>query len=383
MAATLYDALATLPDPRSRHGQFHPLPAVLGLVALALLMGRKSLAGIARFGRQHGAPLAHALGFRRGKTPAVSTLSRTLRRLDAARLEAILAGWLQGRVDPAAVRHVSIDGKVLRGSRDGDVPGHHLVAAYAPQVAGVLAQVRVGNTTNEHKAALELLGLLPVRGRVVVGDAMFCQRDLAERVVADGGDYVLVAKGNQAGLQTDVGAGFGFEAAARAIAAATSPSGRTTAGGAGAGGDDRGQGARAAGEADAADDIAADPARHVGGVEAGVRTAAGADGRGRDVGGGGVRGHQPAAGAGGRGGAAGADAGPLADRERAALRAGRDARGGRLPGAVGERAAGAGGGAERGGPPAGAGGRGELPGGDRTTPGTARTGPGAYRHPRV
>ena len=37
---TLFDALATLPDPRGRHGRVHPLPAVMGLVALALLMGR-------------------------------------------------------------------------------------------------------------------------------------------------------------------------------------------------------------------------------------------------------------------------------------------------------------------------------------------------------
>jgi hypothetical protein len=145
-----------------------------------------------------------------------------------------------------------------------------LVAAYAPAVAGVLAQVRVGSKTNEHKAALELLGLIPVRGKVVVGDAMFCQRDLAEAVVGAGGDYVLVAKGNQSGLKTDIGAGFGFEAAARAIAAATSPSGPPGAHCTGPGGDDRGQGARPRGEADAAHHVAADAAREVEGVEAGV-----------------------------------------------------------------------------------------------------------------
>ena len=76
---SLYEALATPADPRSRHGRIHPLPGVVGLVALALLMGRKSLKGIARFGRQHNAPLAHALGFRRGKTPTTSTLSRCMR----------------------------------------------------------------------------------------------------------------------------------------------------------------------------------------------------------------------------------------------------------------------------------------------------------------
>jgi predicted transposase YbfD/YdcC len=228
---TLYDALADLPDPRDRHGLVHPLPAVLGLVALGLLMGRKSLKSIARFGRQHGPALAHALGFRRGKTPAASTLSRTLRRLDAEQFEALLSRWIRGRIDSTGFEHISLDGKTARGSRDGDVPGQHLVAAYAPEVAAVLAQVRVDAKTNEHKAALRLLGLLPLdgpperrlEGKVVVGDAMFCQRDLAEQVVGAGGDYVLAVKDNQPGLVIDIEAGFAFETTARAIAAATSP----------------------------------------------------------------------------------------------------------------------------------------------------------------
>lgn len=220
---TLYDALATLPDPRSRRGRVHPLPAVMGLVALALLAGRTSLAGIARFGRQHGAPLAHALGFRRGQTPATSTLSRTLRRSDPQRLEAALARWVEGRIEPAAFQHLAIDGKARRGSRDGEVPGQHLVAAYAPAVAAVLAQVRVDCKTNEHKTALELLGIPPLTGKVVTGDAIFCQRDVAKQVIASGGDYLLVAKDNQPGLVADIEGGLGFEAAARSIAAATSP----------------------------------------------------------------------------------------------------------------------------------------------------------------
>lgn len=220
---TLFDALATLPDPRSRHGQIHPLAAVLGLVTLGLLTGRTSLAGIARLGRQYGPPLAHALGFNRGKTPAVSTLSRTLRRFDPERLEAILTEWVRHRVDADAFEHISIDGKTLRGSRDGEVPGRHLIAAYAPRVQAVLAQMRVDASTNEHKAALKLLGILPLDGKVVIGDAIFCQRDLAEQVVDSGGDYVLTAKDNQPGLRINIQAGFAFEDAARSIAAATPP----------------------------------------------------------------------------------------------------------------------------------------------------------------
>lgn len=103
------------------------------------------------------------------------------------------------------------------------MPGQHLVAAYAPAVRAVLAQVRVDAQTNEHRAALEWLGILPVAGTVVVGGALFGQRDVADRVVGSGGHYVLVVKGNRPGLEADVVAGFGFGAAARSIAAATPP----------------------------------------------------------------------------------------------------------------------------------------------------------------
>lgn len=228
--ATLFDTLAQMPDPRSPQGRIHPLPAVLGLVVLAMLLGRTSLAGIARFGRQHGAALAWALGFRRGKTPTVSTLSRTLRRFDAAQLEACVARWIHSRCPLAEGEHLSLDGKTLRGSRSGEVPGVHLVAAYAPRVQAVLAQVRVDAKTNEHKAALELLGILPVAGTVVVGDAMFCQREIAREIVGANGDYVLFVKDNQPSLLADIQAGFAYEDQARRLLAATSPCGPTAAG---------------------------------------------------------------------------------------------------------------------------------------------------------
>src|SRR5262245_33977127 len=125
---TLAEALAELPDPRSRHGRFHPLPAVMNLVVLGLLMGRKSLSAIARLGRTYGTPLAQALGFRRGKTPAKSTLSEILRAVDASALENALGRWVRCRL-PADVAQLSLDGKTLKGSRDGELPGQHLVAA--------------------------------------------------------------------------------------------------------------------------------------------------------------------------------------------------------------------------------------------------------------
>lgn len=222
---SLLECLAQIPDPRSRKGRRHPLPAILSLAVLAMLTGAKSYEAIAQFGRDKGFALAHALGFTRGKTPCKATFSILFRRLDVAAFEAALSQWIVPRLPPEAARVIALDGKAARGSKDGEAPGHHLVAAYAADVRAVLAQIRVDAKTNEHKAALELLGVLPVpiKGRIITGDAAFCQRDLCEVIVDAGGDYVFFAKENQPGLVIDIAAGLAFDAEKRRQAAAFPP----------------------------------------------------------------------------------------------------------------------------------------------------------------
>jgi DDE_Tnp_1-associated/Transposase DDE domain len=219
---SLVEVFTAVPDPRSRRGRRFPLSSILCLLTLGLLLGRTSLDAIVRLGHDYGPSLLLALGFPRTRLPAKSTLSRLLRRLDPTAVEQCLARWIGARW-PEGVDHLCLDGKTLRGSREGEIPGQHLVSAYAPQVQAVLGQLRVDAKTNEHKAALQLLGILPVAGKVVTGDAIFCQRDLAQAVIDQGGDYVFFVKANQPGLEIDVQAGFAFEAAARSIAAAFSP----------------------------------------------------------------------------------------------------------------------------------------------------------------
>lgn len=200
---SLMEALAEVPDPRDPRGRVHPLTAVLSLTVVAVLAGMKSLSAIAQFGRDHGATLAHALGFTRGKTPAKSCLSDLFRVLDANALEQALARWLQARALDGW-QAVAVDGKTLKGSADGDAPGVHLLSAYVPAAGAVIGQLRVDATTNEHKAALRLLGVLPLRGRVVTGDAMFTHRDVAEAIRRQGGDYVLIVKDNQPELKAQI-----------------------------------------------------------------------------------------------------------------------------------------------------------------------------------
>jgi hypothetical protein len=266
---SLLEQLAQVPDPRSRRGTRHPLPAILGLAVLAMLTGCKSYTAIAQFGRDKGAALAFALGFRRGKTPAKSRLSTLFRRLDVKAFEAALSRWVASRLGSLDGLHVCIDGKAARGSRDGEVPGQHFVAAYAPAAQAVLAQLRVDCKTNEHKAALQLLGVVPVKGRIFTGDAAFCQRDFCEKVIDGGGDYVLAVKDNQPGLAIDIAAGLAFDDEKRRQAAAFPPL-RGGAAAAGQRGAQRGQGPRPGREADDPADDDPDQGAAVQGVEAGL-----------------------------------------------------------------------------------------------------------------
>jgi predicted transposase YbfD/YdcC len=49
-----------------------------------------------------------------------------------------------------------------------------------------------------------LLGGLPLRRRLITGDALYCQRALCRRIVRGGGAYFLAVKGNQPELHADV-----------------------------------------------------------------------------------------------------------------------------------------------------------------------------------
>src|SRR5262249_55587804 len=147
---SLLEALASVPDPRDPRGRIHPLTAVLALTVVAVLAGMRSLTAIAQFGRDHGTPLAHALGFTRGKTPAKSCRSELSRALDVAARGRAVGGWLQARLADGW-QAVALDGKTLKGSADGEVPGAHLLSAYVPAASAVLGQLRVDAKTNEHK----------------------------------------------------------------------------------------------------------------------------------------------------------------------------------------------------------------------------------------
>jgi predicted transposase YbfD/YdcC len=83
-----------------------------------------------------------------------------------------------------------------------------LLALLDQQTGCVLSQSRVDAKTNEHKGALELLKTIVLQGRVITGDAMFCQREVCEEIRDRGGHYFFVVKDNQPTLKESIAADF-------------------------------------------------------------------------------------------------------------------------------------------------------------------------------
>lgn len=132
------DRLAELTDPRDPKGRQYPLVPLLALCLGGILGGCTSVAAIAHFGRLSTRRRGHALGFHHGKMPCANTITDRLATLDPDHLDRVIGAWLADR-HPGGWGHLALDGKVIRGSRDGEVPGTHLLAAYTPHVSAVVA----------------------------------------------------------------------------------------------------------------------------------------------------------------------------------------------------------------------------------------------------
>lgn len=186
---SLRAALERLPDVRRGQGKVHPLDGMLALAVCALLCGCRSLYAISQWGQECEPEIRVALGLRRERGPSVATLHRAFRHLDHAAFERVLSQWFagQGLVPDEAV---AIDGKTLRGLHGEEIPGVHVVAAFAHQTRIVLAEAATRGKGHELAGVQAVLAVLPQRllsGRVVTGDALLASRELCRQIVEKGG----------------------------------------------------------------------------------------------------------------------------------------------------------------------------------------------------
>ena len=107
------------------------------------------------------------------------------------------------------VGQIMLDGKVIKSTdaiRTIETM-MNIVTAYTD--TGIsLGQITVDSKSNEIPAVRQLIEMLNIEGTVVTADAMHCQKETAEIIIKNKGDYVLQLKANEGTFYSDVYAMF-------------------------------------------------------------------------------------------------------------------------------------------------------------------------------
>ena len=203
---TLYQSFGNLPDPRVDRRKLHNLYDIIALSILGVLSGAESYDSIELFGKENIAFLKQFLELENG-IPSHDTINRVFQALDAHQFEQCFISWAQGLKDSGTVeRVIAVDGKTVRGSKDGFYHRSplHSVHAWSVENGICLGQIKCEKKSNEIIAIHKILDLLDINGSVITVDAMGTQTAIAEKIIEKEADYILAVKGNQAGLEEEV-----------------------------------------------------------------------------------------------------------------------------------------------------------------------------------
>lgn len=185
---------------------------MLATTVCAMLCGSRSYSAIADWIHAQEPAIWHLLGFFR-KPPKLGAFRKLLMRLSPELLEAALRPWVDQLLADSTpsesdLRPTAMDGKSLCGALGEHGQLIHLLSLLDQRTGFTLRQLEVPGKTNEHKTALELLKTLILKGRLITGDALFCQRDLCRQIVDDDGHYFFMVKDNQPELKQAIAAEF-------------------------------------------------------------------------------------------------------------------------------------------------------------------------------
>jgi predicted transposase YbfD/YdcC len=194
-----------LPDFRLERTRLHNLMDILVIAICAVIAGADGWLDIAAYGVAKYDWLQTFLELPNG-IPSHDTFRRVFCLLEPAAFLECFQRWIDALSEELGIKRIAIDGKCLRRSFDraSGKAALHLVSAWATEQHLVLGQVAVDSKSNEITAIPKLLELLDISGAIVTIDAMGCQKDIAAKVRAGGGNYVLSVKDNQPHLLEDI-----------------------------------------------------------------------------------------------------------------------------------------------------------------------------------
>lgn len=188
-------------------GYFYSVAQVITLILLGSLCGLKNVSQIHQWAtnRRVRGYLTEHHGM--SHIPCYYWILCLLKLIDPDSLRQCFTKWVESLLpEDKKGLTLSIDGKSIRstGRMSRCESPLHIVSAQIGEWGIMFAQKSVDEKSNEIPAAQELLKELELNGCMVVADALNCQKETAEIILEQKGDYLLCAKDNQATLKQEI-----------------------------------------------------------------------------------------------------------------------------------------------------------------------------------
>jgi len=206
---SLYSVLLRVKDGRKARGQRYAAAVVLTLMLLAKLAGQKTESGIAEWGRLRGEWVREQLPMKDERLPCANTYQYVCDHVEVDELNQYLGEWFDAlpsaavRQGEAAVVHLAVDGKSLRGTRrvTSAKAATQVVGLYNVSEAYMVRQTSMASKGKEREAAAALIAGLDLQDCVVSADALHTQPTWCRTILQQNGDYLVIAKRNQPELR--------------------------------------------------------------------------------------------------------------------------------------------------------------------------------------
>jgi hypothetical protein len=204
---TLFRQFEIIEDPRVDRHKRYPLINILVFAFVAILSDQQSWYQIFAFAKANLDWFGQFINISSG-VPSHDTFRRVFSLLNPSYLEQAVICWTEEmRLKKKMKSHrlVILDGKALKG-----VPWKvndqqlYVLNAWDADSNLFLGQLTIGEKTNEITAAPQLLERLNLEDTIVSVDAIMTQKEIAEKIIDGGGNYVMALKGNQGTLFEDV-----------------------------------------------------------------------------------------------------------------------------------------------------------------------------------
>jgi len=157
----LLELLSKVPDHRKGQGKRHKLEHILYLSILAGLMGATDYKQIAIWIDKHvqKEQVKKLLGIEFILTPKRSAVAEILAKVDSEAVEILFREWIRTYVDTTG-KHLSVDGKVMNGSRYKDQRSIEVVGAVLSEIGVVIAHQQIAEKSNEIPALQAMIAEL-------------------------------------------------------------------------------------------------------------------------------------------------------------------------------------------------------------------------------